>query len=337
MKKISRKIKNILPRNIIYCDVGARWGINEPWKQFENNLDLISFEPDEEEFAKLEKSKNINDRVYNHALYKEPGKINLNLTKARGCSSLYIPNQSFLENYPEPERFQIEKKIEVDATTLDVLNSNGKLTELDFIKIDVQGAELDILNGGESFLSQNILGIEVEVEFHSMYKKQALFSDVDIYIRNKLNLELQDIRKAYWKYPQGVNIGGNKGQLIFGDALYFRSPDKVIEMCNSLDADEARNKLQIACSIGIVYGYLDYSLNLLSRLKNNEIIDKKTISIWEKMIVSYGRSIKYNLKGANIFSAVFRLLSSACQPTYNGWASGGETHLGNRKKGCIFN
>ena len=57
-----------------------------------------------------------------------------------------------------------EKKI-VDTTTLDILFEKKVLEEMDFIKLDTQGAELDILMGGEKLLDEKILGVQVEVEF----------------------------------------------------------------------------------------------------------------------------------------------------------------------------
>ena len=41
-----QKLKTIIPRNFFYCDVGARGGIEVPWKSFKKILNLISFEPD---------------------------------------------------------------------------------------------------------------------------------------------------------------------------------------------------------------------------------------------------------------------------------------------------
>ncbi|MHB8108395.1 MAG: hypothetical protein ACYDHW_00010 [Syntrophorhabdaceae bacterium] len=61
-----------------------------------------------------------------------------------------------------------------------------------------------------------------------MYENQPLFSDVDKLMRDVFGLELQDLRKTYWKYPEGLAVGTTKGRLIFGDALYFRPPQKII-------------------------------------------------------------------------------------------------------------
>ena len=139
---------NFLNRNFIFCDVGARWGLEEPWKSYRSFINVVSFEPDYEEYKKLERIKTERDIVLPYALYNEEKKLNLNLTKSRGCSSIYEPNHSFLARFPDVERFIVEAKEEVDSTTLDNLYKQLTIQNLDFIKFDVQGAELDILRGG---------------------------------------------------------------------------------------------------------------------------------------------------------------------------------------------
>lgn len=335
MKSFINKIVSLIPRNLIHCDVGARWGIGDPWKSFRAILELLRFEPDKKEFESLMKNKGANDTIYQYALYKESKDISFNLTKSRGCSSLYKPNYDFLRNYPDPERFEIEDAVTVTATSLDVLYRDGVFPNMDFIKIDVQGAELDILRGGESFLRKHILGIEIEVEFQSLYKEQPLFSDIDIYIRESLALQIQDIRKTYWKYPVGISVGAAKGQLIFGDALYFRSPYEIIPWCSHFDKKEASNKILMACLMGIAYGYLDYSLCLLNQPSVGDFLDKDVIANWRYLVLHYGKNLKYSGKGAGKLAALFNYLYRVCQPTHKGWSVNGH-HLGMRKKYGVF-
>ena len=121
MKKILKEISKIIPRNLQYCDVGARFGVQDPWESFRKIIDLTCFEPDIVEYNSLVKDKINNDKIFPYALTNESKEITLNLTKTRGCSSLYKPNLKFLKNYPEVERFDIEKTINLEATSTSFL------------------------------------------------------------------------------------------------------------------------------------------------------------------------------------------------------------------------
>lgn len=335
MNKLSREILPILQRRFIYCDVGARWGISEPWNLFKDLINFICFEPDKEEYESLKKKISKNVTIYQNALYKEKSKVTLNLTKSRGCSSLFKPNKVVIKNYPDSAKFEIEETVSMDALSLDELYKEKAFSNLDFIKIDVQGAELDVLKGGKSFLSENSIGIEVEVEFQELYEKQPLFSDVDCFIRNSIGLHIQDLRKTYWKYPEGIGVGATKGQLIFGDALYFRPPSDIVNWCSNFCKEEASNKILMACLMGLVYGYIDYSLCILNQSTIGNIVDKEIVEKWKKLIISYGKCFKFNKFGANKLSQIFNLCYRICQPSYEGWASIGN-HLGNKKQFMVF-
>jgi FkbM family methyltransferase len=329
------KMNQIIPRKLLFCDVGARGGIADPWKSFQDFLGLISFEPDKEEYEVLLSSKNESDQISHYALYKDKRELSLHLTKSRACSSVYLPNVRFLKEFPDANRFEIEKTVSVPATSLDALYREEVLRNMDFIKIDVQGAELDILQGGKKFLSDHILGVEVEVEFQAMYENQPLFSDVDYFIRNNLGLQLQDLRKTYWKYKDGIKTGASKGQLIFGDALYYRTPSAMLSWCSRFPKEESSSKIQMACLMGLAYGYLDYCLCLLGQKSIGDFLDKETISNWRNYITRYGRSFKYNGKGSERLAAVLNIIYRICQPTHEGWGSSGH-HLGSKKKLGVF-
>ena len=57
MKKILNEIIEIIPKNLHYCDVGARFGVQDPWESFRNIIDLTCFEPDIVEYNSLVKDK----------------------------------------------------------------------------------------------------------------------------------------------------------------------------------------------------------------------------------------------------------------------------------------
>lgn len=89
----------------------------------------------------------------------------------------------------------------------------------DVMKVDTQGTELDVLRGAGSLLDDT-LAVEIEVEFIEEYVGQAVFSDVDTFMRGH-GFTLRGIRRTYLrnKAESGHPYGG---QLVHGDALYLR-------------------------------------------------------------------------------------------------------------------
>ena len=105
------------------------------------------------------------------------------------------------------------------------LEGGGEVINPDFVKLDTQGTELYILKGMQHTLTRSIFGVEVEVEFIEMYLDQPLFNKVDSFMRER-GFHLFDLKKYYWQRKCGIGFDGNhKGQLVHGDALYFRNTD----------------------------------------------------------------------------------------------------------------
>lgn len=331
-------ISKVFDRKFKYFDVGARWGVEYPWSLYTELISLTSFEPDDEEFQRLHKSKNADDEIFPYALGRENQKsVNLNLCKARGCSSLYEPNFYFLKDFPDSERYEVEKKLDVELHSLDSLYRKNFIKDIDFIKLDVQGAALDILEGGEQFLGSHLLGAQIEVEFSPLYLGQPLAHEIDDFVIKKLGLEVQDLRKSYWKYKNSIDVGGKKGKLIFGDALYFRSPNSVINLVGSLgDKDNAKSKLGMAFLMGIFYGYYDYSMEIILKEKKVEILSTSENEQLVNILLAYDRRNRFcrkdHWKVANILQILFKIF----QPTYKGWGSQGDK-IGNRYyKGILY-
>jgi FkbM family methyltransferase len=230
-----------LNKKLTLLDVGARGGVGWPWCTAPNNiLDVILVEPDPVEAKELEKQGK--GRVIPYALWNKETELTLNINNSPGVSSVFESNMPFLQQFDDAQRFIAKDKITIKTKTVDGLAQNNEIDKVDFVKIDVQGGELAILQGGENFFKENIVGLEVEVEFAPMYKDQPLFSDVDVFAREKLGLELWDIRKTYWKYKQKIQTTPLKGRLIFGDALYLRPISTLNEWLSRMDKRVASKK-----------------------------------------------------------------------------------------------
>lgn len=175
---------------IVVVDVGCRWGFAERFlsEQCLPTFKIFGFDPDEAECARLQAS-------YSHlppgyvtcvpvGLAGSPGQRNLYLTKEPACSSLHPPMQYLAEKYPALNCISLQKILSTDVTTLDLWARQKNLQAIDYIKIDTQGSELEILKGGGSLI-ETTRCIDIEVEFNPIYEGQTLFGETDTYLRSK--------------------------------------------------------------------------------------------------------------------------------------------------------
>tara|TARA_B100001063_G_scaffold247107_1_gene290252 strand:- start:1484 stop:2503 length:1020 start_codon:yes stop_codon:yes gene_type:complete len=335
-KKIFNLIKD-LSRNISILDIGARGGLGWPWKDLNKDfVDLILVEPDINEAQKIEKNLNKFQKaiVLPFAFWSNEGSLSLNLNQSPGTSSIFNSNHSFLNQFPDYERFQTIEKIKIKSTTIDNLINSKKMPPFDFAKLDIQGGELAVLKGGESYLKSNVIGLEIEVEFVKMYKDQPLFAEVDMFVRNNIGLELWDLSKAHWKYSNTLNDGPSKGRLIFGNALYFRPLESLDRWLSDFSNQEAIEKLLMLITATISYGYLDYSNAILEHKVCSKYIDNNLKLEILKNLNSISKSFKPFKNGNNILYKIFYALSTIFQSSKNGRIS--DAKLGSQKKGPFW-
>ena len=93
------------------------------------------------------------------------------MKKRSASSSMYMPNKNAYDLYGFKKKnfhlFEVSNEIEVECTTVKDSLNNLNIKKLDFMKIDTQGAELEILKGlGEYFP----LIIKLEVQIIPMYE-----------------------------------------------------------------------------------------------------------------------------------------------------------------------
>ena len=324
-------MKNLpINKKLSLMDVGARGGIGWPWREIQNNLlDILLIEPDPTEAKTLK--KNGKNHVLDCALWSSEKQLSININKSPGSSSVFRGNTSFLNQFHDAKRFETQKEVLVNARTIDDLAIKEEIESLDFLKIDVQGGELEVLKGGEHFLKNNLVGLEVEVEFASLYENQPLFSDVDSFVRNNLGLELWDLRKTYWKYKQNKYKTPLKGRLIFGDALYLRSLSSLDIWLSKFDKETAAIKLHALIVTSIAYGFLDYSTSIINADFFEDYLTNEDEITFIRYIENLSKSF-YPFKNGNRFLyKVFNVLTNSVKPSHNGWGIG-ESNIGSRKK-----
>ena len=159
---------------IIICDVGASSIDKTEFidELFNNtNCKLIGFEPNKSEFEKLDKTNN-SKKFYNYALGDGKSK-KLNICKAPGMSSFLKPNFDYLKMFHGFEEWaKIISEEEIKTKRLDDIEEN-----IDFIKIDAQGYEYEVLNNGFNKL-KNIKVVQFETSPFPLYINEKTTSEV---------------------------------------------------------------------------------------------------------------------------------------------------------------
>lgn len=84
------------------------------------------------------------------------------LTRSPYCSSTLPPNRKQLEEYSFARLFDVVETVEVPTVSLDDALRSREVCQLDWLKIDAQGADLRVLNGLPLDRQRSILAIDLE-------------------------------------------------------------------------------------------------------------------------------------------------------------------------------
>ncbi|MDC1447396.1 FkbM family methyltransferase [Candidatus Thioglobus sp.] len=219
---------------------------------------IVGFEIDKEVCDKMNLSARDGVKYYPHALGEFNESKELYITNHPMCSSLYKPNEDLISLYHNFEAAYLKSKTTIKTITLDNFLETNNIGSLDFIKIDVQGAELDIFRGGKKAL-KDVLKIVCEVEFIHHYENQPLFGDVckflngyDLMFNKFLGMAGRSLRPIVFNSDKNF-----ASQHIWSDAIFIKHIQKISKL-----SDKKLLKLSL---LAAVYESLDLTHYCLSK------------------------------------------------------------------------
>lgn len=232
LQKIKSIVKNLVPgTKVNFIDVGSIGKLPNPWNKNADRLGhILKFEPQD---TVSNAGKVITKDV---ALWKEPGERDFYIYKGLNHtgSSLFEQNYDYVKAHFEelksrgPEqlastwfdRSQLVRTEKIQCTTLDNVLSEIKKVRYDFLKIDAQGAEYEILLGAEKFLQTDCIGLQLELFQIPLYKGIKLFDEVKGFLEEK-GFELA------LKMPPHGSFDSQNDCVFFKTGLNGRQQDKL--------------------------------------------------------------------------------------------------------------
>ena len=183
--------------------IGAHYGEEVPNYVKVGIENIVLFEPLKENFEVLKKNispySNFNIKKYQVSLGNKSTSIIMNLSSNNLESSSILKPKQHLNLYPD---ITFDRTEEVELQKLDDYNCKN----YNFINMDVQGYELEVLKGAKDTLN-HIDYVYCEVNRDEIYEGNAYIEDIDKYLSN---YNMKRVETSWW-YDSD-----------WGDALYIR-------------------------------------------------------------------------------------------------------------------
>ena len=239
---------------LIFFDIGACEGLSSVrYLSIFPNTTIFAFEPVPNNFKKIIKNKEKNGlknlNTFELGLSNEKGEATFYVSSGtppnketpadnstdfgNKSSSLYKPGKT-KEVHPWLE---FNEKITIQTETLKNFCKEHNVNSIDFIHMDVQGAELMVLKGAKEMIS-NINSVWLEVEKVELYENQALKNDIEDFFIEKEFICLL-----------------NKVNHIAGDQLWVKKSyfDSLNED-TKIELEKIKNKTEIQSRLSSLFG-----------------------------------------------------------------------------------
>lgn len=203
------KTKLRIPINIIF-DVGANVGqTTMKFKNSFNNASIFSFEPITETYNELVTKTRTIEKVYCQKLALGEKKEVIEI-------EVFKKDDSVLNSLKKAAQCKGGKTQLVHVTTGDMFCNDNDIDNIDFLKIDTEGYEIEVLNGFNNMIKNNkIKAIYCECGFSPNNERNT-------FINNLITFAYKNGFRFYGLYE--VSFTSNYGNILFvNDNIYDNS------------------------------------------------------------------------------------------------------------------
>lgn len=306
-------------KDFFLVDVGASGGVEPHWSVFGSHLRAVGFDPLVNEVQRLNGLNKSPKIKYEEGFVTCPewkeltgaptseDLIRLKDNQIQDRTSSVLAQQVAKIDYVK-ERFNSNSEVVYSKhhLVLDEFFPAERQAEIDFLKVDTDGHDFQVLRGAEKILrSGHVLGLSVEAQLHgALGGKSNTFANIDTFLRGMgyslFDLEVYRYSRGALPAPFVYNITAQtlRGQVSWGEAVYFRDlAHPNYEAMWAYDPSEAKI-LKLACLFEL-FGLADCAAELLikykgrfeSLAKTEQLLDLLTPTL-QGSVVGYEKYMK---------------------------------------------
>ncbi len=308
-------IERLKEQKLRIADVGSADGPEERWLILNGYTQFITFEPNPRPDLSSPKDT-INFPI---GLWSTKQRKTLFVTAHPDSSSLCKINREVFQDYQIQEGSQVVSQIEIELDTLDSCLEKRSDLSPHFLKIDVEGGDLEVMKGSEKALSSTVLGLRTETTLLPLWVDAPQLWEVNAYLQGK-GFVLFNIGKVQWVRNNGVFGYTSQTQLIWGDAVYFVTKQEFLRRSKQLEPKDRHIFLIHFVTILLAHGCHDYAIEIMENARKFNLADESIIIECEESIKQSADTSKFIILWlflGVVFALIVFVLSCLVRPARN--------------------
>jgi FkbM family methyltransferase len=290
---LARLLDAAAPLRIL--DIGARGGLTPDLRALGTAVDVYGIEPDPEECARLTEQHAQPSATYYGRVQFFPAALGrpekgrtMYVTSRRGSSTMLKPITAVAEAFDRPQFMVVEETRTLETVALDSFLQDAGIGAIDFVKMDVEGLELEILQGARELLSTTLHVLRTEVAHVVTREGQPTAAEIDVFLRDFGFEPLDMLEMHHWRplsrrhhlrWDRRAKLPFSRGQLIHGDVLYVRN---LTQLHQRPVAERVR-----AAFLLLAYGFADHAYLLLDHADvQRECVEPLGVNLQREMRIA---------------------------------------------------
>ena len=289
-------------KKLTIADVGAADGPEIRWQAALPVTRFVTFEPNPRPGTPTDAIDQVNFPI---GLWSTKCHKTLNLTKHPDSSSLCQLNFTLLDDFQARNGVEPSGTTELDLDTLDNCLADRPELAPDFLKVDVEGGDLEVLKGSSHALMQSVLGIRAEAPLVEIHHGAPALWDIYAHLR-PMGFVLFHFSRVQWVRNNGLLGYSSQPQMIWGDAVFLLSRPAFLQRLQACASFERTSLLTRFVLILLCHGIHDYAIEVIDAAATAQLVpESHRQTLRASVFASADTSLAYFLKlGAGVLIAL---------------------------------